>query len=105
MTMNERIEQAAREICGKDVVDCDNDCTNCVNQFQLESLIEMANKALSHQWISVDEELPPIDEKCKNLSKDVIVRNEYGKVTTAWYSYSGHNWHLCYGEINGDDLI
>ena len=35
----------------------------------------------------------------------VIVMNEYGKATSAWYDYERKEWHLSYGEIADDDLI
>ena len=60
---------------------------------------------LANQWISVEEALPPSDDRLKSISIDVMVKNEYGKVTSAWYDYKRKEWHLSYGEIAGDDLI
>lgn len=64
-----------------------------------------ATFALQNQWISVQEALPPSDDRLKSISIDVMVKNEYGKVTSAWYDYERKEWHLSYGEIAGDDLI
>lgn len=66
---------------------------------------EGANYALSNQWISVEEALPPYDDRLETISIDVIVRNEYGKATSAWYDYANKVWHLSYGEIAGDDVL
>lgn len=67
--------------------------------------IKGAEDILNNQWISVEEALPPHDDRLKTISIDVIVRNEYGKATSAWYDYANKVWHLLYGEIAGDDLI
>lgn len=61
--------------------------------------------SLQNQWISVEEALPPYDDRLKTISIDVIVRNEYGKATSAWYDYANKVWHLLYGEIAGDDVL
>ena len=64
-----------------------------------------ANFILNNLWISVEEDLPPYDDRLKTISIDVIVRNEYGKATSAWYDYANKVWHLLYGEIAGDDVL
>ena len=35
-------EEKAREICSRNADKCVNDCHNCVNQFELANIIEMA---------------------------------------------------------------
>ena len=98
----QRIEQAAQKEL-EDTLEVTMNC-QCAN-IAYEEFLQGVKYALTHQWIPVDKELPPIDEEGDIYSKDVIVKNEYGKTTTAWYDYSDKDWHICYGEIQGDDLI
>jgi hypothetical protein len=96
--LQKRIEEAAKEYSDLNYID------ECV---EVPAFIEGATFALQNQWISVEEALPPYDDRLKaiSISIDVIVRNEYGKVTSAWYDYANKLWHLLYGEIAGDDVI
>lgn len=100
--LQQRIFNLAKEIVNYNLVDL-GDLTNSNDLFKM--LLEMGSKVLSHQWISVDEALPPYDDRLKEISIDVIVRNEYGKATSAWYDYANKVWHLLYGEIAGDDVL
>lgn len=76
----------------------ENKCNNEINARRLgfQQGYEQAEKEYKNQWVSVEEALPEDYE-------DVFVRNEFGKCTSAWHAKSG--WHLCYGEIAGDDII
>ena len=95
MTMNERIEQAAREIASRYNKSKDGFGNNVYNIGYEACCLEMANWLLSHQWISVDEELPPYEEKDKQYSIDVIARcydgtsmyNDY-----AYYDFVNETW-------------
>ena len=51
----QQIEQAAREIIDYNLVDL-GDLTSQRDLHRM--LVEMGNRVLSHQWISVEEELP-----------------------------------------------
>ena len=94
--MNERIEQAA-----KAAIPAGTRHTI----IRRKAFVAGANFALQNQWISVDDELPPVDERTTSLSIDVMVRDENGICTAAWYSYSAHNWHLCKGTYDYEDVI
>ena len=72
-----------------------------------KDFIEGATYALTHQWISADEAMPPLEDECGlSVSIDVVVKFELGAVTTAWYDYDRNEWHLMVGgNVCGDDLI
>lgn len=54
----EQIEEKAREFCKKDVYGCNECCDECVQEIEKQKMIDLANWALSHQWVSVEDELP-----------------------------------------------
>ncbi len=57
--MNERIEQAAREIVGEFIEQVD--LSEFAKEYLQKLILEKAEWLLSHQWISVDEKLPEED--------------------------------------------
>lgn len=104
--LQKRIEEAVKKnACQQCVFNDGGTCNNDDDCKLFDNFVGLMTFALQNQWISVEEALPPFDEKLLTISVNVIVKNEYGKVTTAWYSYSHKIWHLCYGEIQGDDVI
>ena len=98
MTQEEQIEQAAREYCIEMNYILPDD-----TEYSLEAQTAIAayKHALSHQWISVDEELPELDNH--GYSKPVLVRDEYGVLLIATYSGQHKKWnsvgHLSYHRL------
>ncbi len=74
--MNEMIEQAAREYCNKQTWPNDGldelDKKECIQDF-----VAGATYALSHQWISVDKELPTEKRILAKLSPSFCGREDY----------------------------
>ena len=105
----QRIEQAAEAIAEN----CISKRTRNHPANQLEKIIirdacvKMANWALSHQWISVDEELPTVENTYKDeesgivhkWSKWVLIRTREGGVYLDSYVFHKHIW-----TNNGEDV-
>ena len=96
MTMNERIEHAAREYAKHSLaIKFPTTDIKSIESDVIHIFKTAVSWALSHQWISVDEELPPYEEKDKQYSIDVIVRcydetsmyNDY-----AYYDFVNETW-------------
>ena len=78
---DKRIEEAAKEIAQKTIHEAAYDewwYDHCEETIK-HKLIEMANYALSHQWISVEEALPTLDEKY-DFSERYIVRTQNNEI-------------------------
>ena len=75
-----QIEQKAKEFCKEDVYGCNECCEECVQEIEKQKMIDLANWALSHQWVSVEDELPPLEKK-------VLVKHKYGFQTAARFPY------------------
>ena len=60
--------------------------------------ISMAQWALSHQWVSVEDELP-------KDKQNVFIRLTDGRSTSGWYSHSIEEWFISVGEIGGDNCL
>ena len=92
----EQIEQAAMEI-GKNNERCylkyDGETETTSYEECRDSSLEMAKWLLSHQWISVEDELP------KNYER-VLILYEHGipRVGYCVYQYHQINWYLDYND-------
>ena len=64
----------------------------CDTEVALKVAYHFVEWVLNNQWISVDDELPKLEE-------DVIVKTEFGECTGAWYSFYSGNW---YDKYSGD---
>ena len=72
-----QIEQKAKEIAGKYILPINQDAA-------VECLIEMAEWVLSHQWMSVEDELPPFEE-------DVIVHYIWRTISSERFGHRSDN--------------
>lgn len=93
----EQIEKKAKEWC-KQNIECDGDCRWCPNERYKDYFIEGADWALSHQWVSVEDELP-------KDKLNVFIKLASGRSTSGWYSHSIEEWFISVGEICGDDCL
>lgn len=93
----EQIEKKAKEWC-KQYIECDGNCRWCPNERYKDYFIEGADWALSHQWVSVEDELP-------KDKQNVFIRLADGRSTSGWYSHSIEEWFISVGEIGGDDCL
>lgn len=92
----EQIEKKAKELCKEDVYGCNGCCDECVQEIEKQKMIDLANWALSHQWVSVEEEMPTKKDG-DNESEYVFVRLTCGRLPwTACYSYE----HQCWMDVN-----
>lgn len=73
-----QIEQKAKEWC-KQYIECNGDCRWCPNERYKDHFIDGADWALFHQWMSVEDELPP-------ASITVLVKTKYNSYFAAQYS-------------------
>lgn len=83
-----QIEKKAKEWC-KQYIECDGNCRWCPNERYKDYFIEGAEWALSHQWVSVEDELPPQKER---YSKYVIMRNRVGGHYIGCYDFVAELW-------------
>ena len=71
------------------------------DQFQ-QPLIDLLTTAmywaLSHQWVSVEDELP-------KDKQNVFITLASGRSTCGWYSHTIEEWFISVGEIGGDDCL
>lgn len=65
-----------------------------------EAAMEMAEWVLSHQWISVEDELPP-ESKNSNLSERVIVRTKSQYIESSIYDFLRNKWER---ELSFDNI-
>lgn len=56
--------------------------------------MEMAEWLLSHQWVSVEDELPPALQEDNTTSIRVIVRNEDDAVFVDAYNFQRKEWRM-----------
>lgn len=70
---NKEIEQKAKEIANQWQEPSDYNIAR-------DAATEMAEWTLSHQWVSVEDELPPLEKK-------VLVKHKYGFQTAARFPY------------------
>jgi len=85
----EQIEEKARDFCKEDVYGCNECCDECVQEIEKQKMIDLANWALFHQWVSVEDELPPKKER---YSKYVIMRNRIGGHYIGCYDFEEKLW-------------
>lgn len=91
----EQIEKKAKEWC-KQYIECDGNCRWCPNERYKDYFIEGADWALSHQWVNVEDELPP-QKNGDNESEYAFVKLTCGRLPwTACYSYE----HQCWMDVN-----
>jgi len=95
----EQIEAKTKEWC-KQNIECDGNCRWCPNERYKDYFIEGANWALSHQWVSVEDELPPQIEGW-DRSEKVIVRTKSNYIESSIYDYKYNRWitELSYDKI------
>ena len=43
-------------------------------------------------WVPVEEDLPPLERGCKNVSRDVELLLATGEVTEGYYAYHQCRW-------------
>lgn len=78
----EKIEKKAKEIANKYAA-LGFKCSYSHELYELyEAAMDMACWLFSHQWVSVEDELP-------KLSKIVLIRNKDGKIARATYGIVG----------------
>lgn len=88
-----QIEKKAKEWC-KQYIECDGNCRWCPNERYKDYFIEGADWALSHQWVSVEDELPPALQEDNTTSIRVIVRNEDNAVFVDAYNFQRKEWRM-----------
>lgn len=91
MTIKE-IEQKAKEITIK--LEGEIGTSPHSRQAIEESMLEMAEWLLSHQWVSVEDELPPALQEDNTTSIRVIVRNEDDAVFVDAYNFQRKEWRM-----------
>ena len=92
-----QIEKKAKEWC-KQYIECDGNCRWCPNERCKDYFIEGAEWVLSHQWVSVEDELP-------KDKQNVFITLASGRSTCGWYSHTIEEWFISVGEIGGDDCL
>ena len=86
-----QIEKKAKEIVSRFVPNEDDD--EFLPPFYAQkAAICMADWALSHQWVSVEDELPPALQEDNTTSIRVIVRNEEDAVFVDAYNFQRKEW-------------
>ena len=107
--MNERIEQATREYVDN-LVNSRDGSSYSIHQKRLaarfdaydleECVCNIVEVLLSHQWISVEEELPPVDEEEENTSINVLAKTKHC-MRYAYYDFYNRVWRSVEG---GDEF-
>lgn len=83
----EQIEKKAKEIAWQESKHYDP--IACKQEWCQMAAIDMACWLLSHQWVSVEDELPPQNER---YSKYVIMRNRIGGHYIGCYDFVAELW-------------
>ena len=86
-----QIEKKAKEIVSRFVPNEDDD--EFLPPFYAQkAAICMADWALSHQWVSVKDELPPPMSKCDPISDRVFVHTSFDCVFVDHYDHYYDEW-------------
>lgn len=82
-----QIEKKAKEIASQWLEPSDYNIAK-------DAATEMGEWLLSHQWVSVEDELPPALQEDNTTSIRVIVRNEEDAVFVDAYNFQRKEWKM-----------